>query len=138
MSYDPSSDLLTLLQAALAGEQKVFVEREWVIRNIDVTEQDYVLIRDIEEEYEFLGIGGMEFTRTLTARVLIKSAAGRERVRKLAETIRNYLRAKENWSVSGRILFNLVVRRTGDFSVSERGIWSQEMEIIWFQIEVRT
>lgn len=138
MSYDPSLDLLSLLRDALVGEQKVFIEREWVIRNIDVTEQDYVLIRDIEEEYEFLGIGGMEFTRFLTARVLVKSAAGRERVRQLEETIRNYLRAKENWLVSGRVLYNLVVRRTGDLSMTERGIWSQEMEITWFQIEVRT
>lgn len=135
-SYDPAEDLLSLLKAALVDEVGIVVEKEWELKNIDLNQADYVLIRGVDEEDEHFGIGGLEFTRYVTADILVKSSQGRERVRKLGEMIRTYLRRKENWMVGDRLLLNMVVRN-GDLTTTERGIWSLTLTVQWFQIEVR-
>ena len=134
-AYDPADDLMTLLENALADEQDVKIYKEWEIRDLDLLSGDYVLIRSISEEDEYLGIGGMEFMRHVVASVMIRTAESRERVRELEEKIRTYFRTKANWVVNGRTLLNLFVT-TGDLTRTERGIWTQEIEVFWFTIEV--
>lgn len=134
-AYDPADDLMTLLENALADEQDVKIYKEWEIRDLDLLSGDYVLIRSISEEDEYLGIGGMEFMRHVVASVMIRTAESRERVRELEEKIRAYFRTKANWVVNGRTLLNLYVT-TGDLTRTERGIWTQEIEVFWFTIEV--
>ncbi|MEM1800933.1 MAG: hypothetical protein QXF58_04250 [Desulfurococcaceae archaeon] len=136
--YDPTDDMLTLLKGAFEGEEgrTVFIGREWELKNLDLNQMDYILIRDAYEEDEYLGIGGMEFVRNITVELIIKTNLGRERVRELGEKLRRYLRGKENWMVGERLLLNLQVR-SGDLSRDERGIWSLVIVVEWFQIEVR-
>ena len=98
---------------------------------------DFVVIETAIERDEFLGIGAMEFIRYVTLRLNVRTAESRYRVREISEKIRTIVRMKENWFVDGHLLLNLRIAREIDRSDTERHIYSQEIEIEWFEIEKR-
>jgi hypothetical protein len=79
----------------------------------------------------------MEFVRYITLGVSVRTAESRSRVREITEKLRDVLRGKENWDVGGRLMLNVRIARQVDRSDIERGIYSQFLEVEWFEIEKR-
>ena len=98
---------------------------------------DFIIIESATERDEFFGLGAMEFVRYVTIRMSVMTAESRHRVRELSEKVRDVLRRKENWVVGDRIMLNLRISREIDRSDIERGIYSQQIEVEWFEIEKR-
>jgi len=136
--YDPIEIFHKLLVSNHDWEADgVKVVKAYDYKNIDLRTGDFVVIETAIERDEFLGIGAMEFIRYVTLRLDVKTAESRYRVREISEKIRNIVRMKENWFVDGHLLLNLRIAREIDRSDTERHIYSQEIEIEWFEIEKR-
>jgi hypothetical protein len=137
--YDPVEEFYTMITSAFNwGGFNVTVIRVYEYKNIDLRSGDYLVIEGATERDEFLGIGGMEFVRYITLGVSVRTAESRSRVREITEKLRDVLRGKENWDVGGRLMLNVRIARQVDRSDIERGIYSQFLEVEWFEIEKRT
>jgi hypothetical protein len=137
--YDPVEEFYTMITSAFDWARlNVNVIRAYEYKNIDLRVGDYLIIEGATERDEFLGIGGMEFVRYITLGVSVRTAESRARVREITEKLRDVLRGKENWDVGGRLMLNVRIARQVDRSDIERGIYSQFLEVEWFEIEKRT
>jgi len=137
--YDPVEEFYTMITSAFNwADLNVAVIRSYEYKNIDLRSRDYLVIEGATERDEFLGIGGMEFVRYITLGVSIRTAESRSRVREITEKLRDVLRRKENWEVGDRLMLNVRIARQVDRSDIERGIYSQFLEVEWFEIEKRT
>jgi hypothetical protein len=137
--YDPVEEFYTMITSAFNwSDFNVTVIRAYEFKNIDLRSGDYLIVEGATERDEFLGIGGMEFVRYITLGVSVRTAESRARVREITEKLRDLLRGKENWNVGDRLMLNVRIARQVDRSDIERGIYSQFLEVEWFEIEKRT
>jgi len=138
-TYDPVEEFYAMITSAFNWvDFNVNVIRAYEYKNIDLRVGDYLVIEGATERDEFLGIGGMEFVRYITLGVSVRTAESRARVREITEKLRDVLRRKENWDIGGRLMLNVRISRQVDRSDIERGIYSQFLEVEWFEIEKRT
>jgi len=136
--YDPIEIFYKLISSAYDWESvDVKVVKAYEYKNIDLRTADYIIVESATERDEFLGIGAMEFIRFVNLTFSVKTMASRFRVREISEKVREILRKKENWFIDDHLLLNLRIVRENDRSDIERGIFSQNFEVEWFEIEKR-
>lgn len=138
MEYDPIEAFIGIMKQNHDWEAEgVEIMPAWGVKAYDLRQTDVMVVGPVDEEDDFLGIGGLEFTRYVRLTVRVDTAKSRERAVQLVRLVRNILRRKENWLYDGRVLLNMRISGVFDLSDRQKGIYSFEIHVEWFTIEVR-
>lgn len=104
------------------------------LRMMDVQRYDYILFEAVVEGDEFAGIGGWEYRRYVTWRLIIRTMRSWERALEILTEIRRILRDASVWS--GKYVI-VRVADVDDLSDREKKVYGFMVRIEGFKIEVR-
>ncbi|MCS7136738.1 MAG: hypothetical protein NZ941_00030, partial [Candidatus Caldarchaeum sp.] len=140
-TYDPVDAVVKILSDNWPEEvSRPTIGKLYEFKQIDLRAGDYVLVGRVNERQEFLGIGGLEYSRYVSVEIIVQTMESRERALELINRVRGIIRLKENWVYEqggdSWLLLNMILRRVNDRSEIERGIYSFVGEVEWFTIEV--
>lgn len=131
---DPLQDFIDMLDTNWSndtGGDKPEIANIMDYRAVNIANMDCVLLSDVTEPDEFLGIGALEFRRMIGFAIIIKTSISRDRARQILEEVRRILRTKAYWGPYHNVLLSSV----RDLTEVERKIWSYRLLVAAFRIE---
>ena len=101
-------------------------------RSLDLANKEYVLLEVLEETDRFLGLGAMNYQKSVMISIILKTGVSDTRAREMLEESRRIFRTKSYWIGDFQ---NLKINRNVNMGNRERKIWSYKFTVTAIKME---
>jgi hypothetical protein len=130
---DPVADFICMLKDDWSGHGGVMptIDNVMNYRSVDISNNEYILLGEIDEHDSFSGLGAKDYRRDVVLSLILKTDVSDYRARQMLEECRRIFRTREYWGSYQ----NVSLGRNINLSDRERKVFSYTFTMTAFRME---